>query len=105
MSRVRTYTYTTHIAEDVKSIYITLANKKDIVGTSLPARTRSLVETRTAMTSLLNGGSDFVATQVMDEAEAVAIDPEISVVYGRLVPGTYQGNQEPQWQPLPRAYL
>ena len=86
MSRVRTYTYTTHIAEDVKSIYITLANKKDIVGTSLPARTRSLVETRTAMTSLLNGGSDFVATQVMDEAEAVAIDPEISVVYGRLVP-------------------
>lgn len=53
---------------------------------TLPPRTRSLVEPRIAMTSLLNGASDFVATQVMDEAEAVAIDPEISVVYGRLVP-------------------
>ena len=38
------------------------------------------------MTTLLNGGSDFLMDKGMDEAESVAIDPEISVVYGRLVP-------------------
>ncbi|MBE6101042.1 MAG: autotransporter outer membrane beta-barrel domain-containing protein [Selenomonas ruminantium] len=54
--------------------------------TSLPQRTRSLTETRASMTTLLNGGSDFLIDKGMDEAESVAIDPEISVVYGRLVP-------------------
>ena len=81
-----TYTFTTE-REDTKAIVIRTSTKTTTGdGVTLPARTRSLVETRTAMTSLLSGGSDFVATQVMDEAEAVAIDPEISVVYGRLVP-------------------
>lgn len=54
--------------------------------TALPQRTRSLTETRASMTTLLNGGSDFLMDKGMDEAESVAIDPEISVVYGRLVP-------------------
>lgn len=54
--------------------------------TPLPQRTRSLTETRASMTTLLNGGSDFLIDKGMDEAESVAIDPEISVVYGRLVP-------------------
>lgn len=54
--------------------------------TALPQRTRSLSETRASMTTLLNGGSDFLMDKGMDEAESVAIDPEISVVYGRLVP-------------------
>lgn len=86
ISNDTTYTFTTE-REDTKAIVIRTSTKTTTGdGVTLPARTRSLVETRTAMTSLLNGGSDFVATQVMDEAEAVAIDPEISVVYGRLVP-------------------
>ncbi len=107
ISNDTTYTFTTE-REDTKAIVIRTSTKATTGdGVTLPARTQSLVATRTAMTSLINGGSDFVATQVMDEAEAVAIDPEISVVYGRLVlcqSGTYQGNQEQQWQPLPRPH-
>ena len=82
-----TYTFTTEKEDDTTAIVIRTSTQTTTGdGVNLPARTQSLVAPRTAMTSLINGGSDFVATQVMDEAEAVALDPEISVVYGRLVP-------------------
>ena len=92
----KSYTYTTGISSDTTYNYITQAEENAIVitlnsktnasGSTLPERTKSLTETSTAVTALLNGGSDFLTAHGMEEAEAVALDPEISVVYGRLVP-------------------
>ncbi len=81
-----TYTFETTKTIDEKNIVITLAAKTPVSGSTLPERTKSLTETSTAVTALLNGGSDFLTAHGMEEAEAVALDPEISVVYGRLVP-------------------
>ena len=86
ISNDTTYTFTTEKQDTTANVIQASTQTTTGDGVNLPARTQSLVAPRTAMTSLINGGSDFVATQVMDEAEAVAIDPEISVVYGRLVP-------------------
>ena len=92
----KSYTYTTGISSDTtynyitqaegNAIVITLNSKTNASGSTLPERTKSLTETSTAVTALINGGSDFLTAHGMEEAEAVAIDPEISVVYGRLVP-------------------
>ena len=89
----KSYTYTTGISSDTTYTFSTnYSGANDIVITldskssTLQERTKSLTETSTAMTTLINGGSDFLAAHGMEEAEAVAIDPEISVVYGRLVP-------------------
>ena len=54
-----TYTFTTE-KEDTTAIVIRTSTQTTTGdGVNLPARTQSLVATRTAMTSLINGGSDF----------------------------------------------
>jgi hypothetical protein len=85
LSSETTYTFET-TQPDTQNIVITLTGKTPVRGSTLPERTKSLTETSTAVTALLNGGSDFLTAHGMEEAEAVALDPEISVVYGRLVP-------------------
>ena len=79
------YSYNT-LREGTQAIVVTLTAEPVVHETTLPERTKSLTETSTAVTALLNGGSDFLTAHGMEEAEAVALDPEISVVYGRLVP-------------------
>jgi hypothetical protein len=79
------YSYNT-LREGTEAIVVTLTAEPVVHETTLPERTKSLTETSTAVTALLNGGSDFLTAHGMEEAEVVALDPEISVVYGRLVP-------------------
>ena len=79
------YSYNT-LREGSQAIVVTFTAEPVVHESTLPERTKSLTETSTAVTALLNGGSDFLTAHGMEEAEAVALDPEISVVYGRLVP-------------------